>query len=202
MKTLIDQIDHLLPQTQCGLCEYTGCRPYAEAIAKQEVPINRCLPGGIKTLKALADLMHQDPSAFMIDMEKKTKSPTVAVIREAECIGCTKCIQACPTDAIIGASKLMHTVISDACTGCELCLAPCPVDCISLLPREEMTAEKNKLLWKDRHEQHLHRAKQEKTKATEPYQSLKIETRQAAILDAVSRAKAKKLRQGHEPNPT
>ena len=130
---VVDQIDQLLPQTQCGQCSYPGCRPYAEAIAKQEVAINRCPPGGESTIQALADLL--DVEALPLDEELKVEAiQTVAIIREETCIGCTLCIQACPVDAIVGAAKLMHTVIADECTGCDLCLPPCPVDCIDMIP--------------------------------------------------------------------
>ena len=130
---VVDQIDQLLPQTQCGQCSYPGCRPYAEAIAKQEVGINHCPPGGESTIQALADLL--DVEALPLDEElQKVSVPTVAIIREETCIGCTLCIQACPVDAIVGAAKLMHTVIADECTGCDLCLPPCPVDCIDMIP--------------------------------------------------------------------
>lgn len=125
-----DQIDALLPQTQCGQCSYAGCRPYAEAIAAGEADINRCPPGGEATVLALADLLGRDPKP----LEVKEQEKAVAVIDEATCIGCTLCIQACPVDAIVGAAKQMHTVIRSECTGCELCLEPCPVDCISMQP--------------------------------------------------------------------
>ncbi|MGE4532306.1 RnfABCDGE type electron transport complex subunit B [Halomonas sp.] len=125
----IEAIDALLPQTQCGKCGFDGCLPYAEAIAEGE-PINRCPPGGERTLTRLATLTDQPERP----LAEPAQSPLAAVIREAECIGCTKCIQACPVDAILGAAKRMHTVITDECTGCELCVAPCPVDCIDLVP--------------------------------------------------------------------
>lgn len=127
------EIDAILPQTQCGLCTYTGCMPYAEALAAGTATINLCPPGGVTGLIALGKLLDQDPTSFIDDMQQKAKSRMQAVIREAECIGCTKCIQACPVDAILGSSKAMHTVIADECTGCELCIAPCPVDCIDLV---------------------------------------------------------------------
>ncbi|MEY3017860.1 MAG: electron transport complex subunit RsxB [Pseudomonadota bacterium] len=128
---IADQICDLLPQTQCGQCGYPGCRPYAEAIAGGE-RINRCPPGGESTIQALANLLDVEPLPLDEEVgEEKPKS--VAVIREAECIGCTKCIQACPVDAILGAAKQMHTVIESECTGCDLCVEPCPVDCIDMV---------------------------------------------------------------------
>ncbi len=129
---IVDQIDSILPQTQCGQCGHPGCRPYAEAIANGEA-INRCPPGGEATVQALADLL--DVEALPLDVEEgvAVAEKRVAFIREDECIGCTKCLQACPTDAILGAAKSMHTVIVDECTGCDLCVEPCPVDCIDML---------------------------------------------------------------------
>ncbi|GGU67196.1 (4Fe-4S)-binding protein [Pseudomonas laurentiana] len=129
--SLIQRIDALLPQTQCGKCGHGGCRPYAEGLAKGEA-INKCPPGGDETIAALAQLL--DVPTLALDPERGSAPAQIAFIREAECIGCTKCIQACPVDAIVGAAKLMHTVISTECTGCDLCVAPCPVDCIDLLP--------------------------------------------------------------------
>ncbi len=131
---LVDQIDALLPQTQCGQCGYPGCRPYAQAISNGDA-INKCPPGGQSTINDIANLL--DVDAPELDEEHGTESevPKVAFIREDECIGCTKCIQACPVDAILGAAKQMHTVIIDECTGCDLCVEPCPVDCIDMLPR-------------------------------------------------------------------
>ena len=129
---IADQIDKLLPQTQCGQCTYAGCRPYAEAIAAGEADINRCPPGGETTIQALADLLELEVKP--LDDECGVEKPkTLAVIDEDRCIGCTLCIQACPVDAILGAAKQMHTVITDECTGCELCVAPCPVDCIDMV---------------------------------------------------------------------
>ncbi|MDU8501883.1 electron transport complex subunit RsxB [Pseudomonas syringae] len=128
---LIRSIDALLPQTQCGKCGHPGCKPYAEGIAGGEA-INKCPPGGDETIAQLAELL--DVPVLRLDMERGTAPAQVAFIREAECIGCTKCIQACPVDAILGAAKLMHTVIVDECTGCDLCVAPCPVDCIEMHP--------------------------------------------------------------------
>ena len=128
---VVDQINDILPQTQCGQCGYPGCRPYAEAITNGEA-INRCPPGGEATIANLADLL--DVEVLPLDEEHEEKdAAAVAYIREDECIGCTKCIQACPVDAILGAAKQMHTVISSECTGCDLCVEPCPVDCIDMI---------------------------------------------------------------------
>lgn len=135
---LIDAIDAALPQTQCGKCGQDGCRPYAEAVAAGE-PINRCPPGGDETVVRLAELTGRPVQP----LEQPAQSPLTAWIREDECIGCTKCIQACPVDAILGAAKQMHTVITSECTGCELCVAPCPVDCIDLLPHPGWQAATN-----------------------------------------------------------
>jgi electron transport complex protein RnfB len=128
---LIQRIDALLPQTQCGKCGHPGCKPYAEGIASGEA-INKCPPGGQETIAGLALLLRVP--ALELDTSRGEAPAQVAYIREAECIGCTKCIQACPVDAIVGAAKLMHTVIVDECTGCDLCVAPCPVDCIEMRP--------------------------------------------------------------------
>lgn len=127
-----DRIEALLPQTQCGQCAYAGCRPYAEAIASGDADINRCVPGGESTIQDLAELLDREPIPLDEELGEE-KPPVVAVIIEEQCIGCTKCIQACPVDAILGTAKHMHTVIADECTGCELCLPPCPVDCIDLV---------------------------------------------------------------------
>ncbi len=138
MPVMISTIDALLPQTQCGKCGHAGCLPYAEEIATGGA-INKCPPGGSATIAALAALLERpvvplDPE-HGVEQERR-----VAFIREAECIGCTKCIQACPVDAILGAAKRMHTVLSAECTGCDLCVAPCPVDCIDMLPLEQVPA--------------------------------------------------------------
>jgi electron transport complex protein RnfB len=128
-KSLVDQVNEHLPQTQCAQCGYPGCRPYASAIVEDGAPINLCPPGGDDTVLRLAELLGRDP------LPLATASPggrAVAVIDEDACIGCTHCRSVCPVDAIVGAHQRMHTVIRDECTGCELCIAPCPVDCISL----------------------------------------------------------------------
>lgn len=130
---LVDRIDRLLPQTQCEQCGFPGCRPYAEALARGEADIDRCPPGGDAGARALAALLGRAEKPF--DRARGAHpSPQVAWIDEDVCIGCTRCIQACPVDAIIGAAKRMHTILAAECTGCELCIAPCPVDCIHLAP--------------------------------------------------------------------
>ena len=130
---IVEQLDALLPQTQCGQCGHPGCRPYAEGIAKGE-KINKCPPGGQATINAIANLLDVEAPTLDEEHGEEADVKTVAYIREDECIGCTKCIQACPVDAILGAAKQMHTVISDECTGCDLCVEPCPVDCIDMIP--------------------------------------------------------------------
>jgi len=134
---LAEQIDALLPQTQCGQCGYPGCKPYADAVADGEA-INKCAPGGDDTIKKIADLMGVEPEP-MDAQHEQDNTPKVAFIIEEDCIGCTKCIQACPVDAIIGTTKQMHTIIADECTGCDLCVAPCPVDCIEMRPIAQTT---------------------------------------------------------------
>jgi electron transport complex protein RnfB len=137
---IVDQIDSLLPQTQCGQCGYPGCRPYAEAIANGDT-INKCPPGGQTTINAIADLLDVEAPTLDEEHGEESEVKKVAYIREDECIGCTKCIQACPVDAILGAAKQMHTVIASECTGCDLCVEPCPVDCIDMIPVEKGLAD-------------------------------------------------------------
>ena len=137
---IVEQIEALLPQTQCAQCGYPGCRPYAEAIAQDRADINQCPPGGEAGVRALANLLGREPKPLNPE-NGAPAAKRVALVVEEDCIGCTKCIQACPVDAIVGAPRLMHTVLADHCTGCELCIPPCPVDCIVLVdpPPELLT---------------------------------------------------------------
>ena len=128
---LVEQVNELLPQTQCAQCGYPGCRPFAAALVEGSAAINLCPPGGDETVRRLAKLLGRE--ALPLDA---ATAPAVALIDESLCIGCTHCRNACPVDAIVGARQLMHTVIASECTGCELCVAPCPVDCISMRPLE------------------------------------------------------------------
>ncbi|UQB43013.1 electron transport complex subunit RsxB [Thiomicrospira microaerophila] len=128
-------IDKKLPQTQCGQCGYPGCKPYAEALAKGEAEVNLCIPGGEPTMLEIAELLQVEPKAMEAEATEP-KPPMVALINEDLCIGCVLCIKACPVDAIIGATKMMHTVIKKECTGCELCIPVCPVDCIDMVTEQ------------------------------------------------------------------
>ena len=131
---IVEKIDAILPQSQCGQCGYPGCKPYAEAIANGDV-ITKCIPGGRPTVIKIAELLGVEPTET--EDLAEDPAPKVAFIHEDMCIGCTKCIQACPVDAIIGSNKAMHTIIPDLCTGCELCVAPCPTSCISMIKVEK-----------------------------------------------------------------
>jgi electron transport complex protein RnfB len=134
---LVDEIDALLPQTQCTKCGYAGCRPYAEAIVRGEAGIDQCPPGGARGVVRLATLL-QRPVQPLNPRFGVEQPRAAALIREDLCIGCTLCIQACPVDAIVGAAKQMHTVLLTVCTGCELCVPPCPVDCIDIIPLHDL----------------------------------------------------------------
>jgi Na+-translocating ferredoxin:NAD+ oxidoreductase subunit B len=205
----VDQIDVWLPQTQCTQCGYPRCRAYAEAVVRGEAGINQCPPGGDVTLVALAELFDVPPAP--LDPRFGIHKPrTRAVIDEAVCIGCRKCIDACPVDAIVGARKLMHTVIVLECNGCELCLPPCPVDCIAMQavapasgsePWPEYTrAEADR--WRARTENRLRRlARRKRTRhgtphSTEPVAPLPPDREriQAEIRAAVARVKARRAR--------
>lgn len=190
-KPSIEQINALLPQTQCQLCQFDGCKPYAEAMATGEAPINRCQPGGIAVLNQLGQLFKQDVNAFLPNFQ--TKTPTRVMIDENACIGCTKCIDVCPTDAILGSGKKMHTVIADACTGCELCLPPCPVDCIAILPANEITPEQS-TRWRQRFEAKTKRIARQQAECDARHQQklkLDLDQRKQAIAAAMARKQKK-----------
>jgi len=200
MPTLADRIDALLPQTQCEQCGYHGCRPYAEAIASGEADINQCPPGGSEGIARLAALLGRAP--LPLNPENGEEKPrTLARIIEAECIGCTKCIQVCPVDAIVGANKLMHTVIADDCTGCERCVPACPVDCIvlELMPLEQA----NDPAHADAARAHFQRrearlaAQQAQREAELAQRKAHVHNASQSVLDALARAKARK----QEPKP-
>ena len=191
----IHQVDALLPQTQCGLCDYAGCKPYAEAIVFDNERLDKCPPGGMKTLKKLGDLAGENIEPYLSEMAAKAKPRLVAIIREDECIGCKKCIMACPVDAILGGAKMMHTVIQNECTGCELCVEPCPMDCIDIVATTELSdqdqlefSNTSRKRFQNR-ENRLERIKLEKT--NKHLQAKKI-ARKNDIAEAVARAKAKK----------
>lgn len=197
MNSVADRVDALLPQTQCTRCGYEGCRPYAEAVAVGAAGINQCPPGGSALIDELAHLLNLAPSP--LDPRYGVEGPAlVAVIDERLCIGCFKCVQACPVDAIVGAPKLMHTVIAAECSGCELCLPPCPVDCIALAPRAETlpppAAQAG--LWRRRHGAHKERLAREQQARAEARRrrapSLQEQAQSFDIAAALARAKARR----------
>jgi electron transport complex protein RnfB len=202
LELLIDRIDAVLPQTQCTKCGYEGCRPYAQALATDNEAINRCPPGGQAGIKALAGLLNKPETA--LDTECGEHTPLmVAVIDELHCIVCTLCIQACPVDAIIGANKLMHTVVSDLCTGCDLCVAPCPVDCIDMVPAQHEWTPRHAAAGRSNHQQ-----RQKRLNALHPESSSlaartlankaviaapsDAATKQQVIADVLARARARR----------
>jgi electron transport complex protein RnfB len=154
-------IEKCLPQTQCGLCKYPGCKPYAEAILANEASIDHCHPGGEKTLDALSALLGIDPEPYRQTVIGNYQKPLVALIDKDACIGCTKCLPPCPVDAIVGMHKHMHSVIAEVCTGCGLCIEPCPMDCITLVPspveKPEPWSDQSAEIQKERFEKHLDR---------------------------------------------
>ena len=193
--SLIQSIDALLPQTQCGLCGHRdGCLPYAQSIAEGE-EANKCVPGGQPVADALAQLLNRpklsaEPSVWPIQADGRPQRMK-AVIREDECIGCTKCISACPVDAIIGSGKLMHTVLTDLCTGCELCIPPCPVDCIDLvedthplMSDEQHVQEQNDL--RQRYYAHIQREEKRRINRKGPVVRAEINTELFAEFSAQS----------------
>ena len=198
--TDIETLMAVLPQTQCGHCDYPSCNAYTQAILSQQATIDRCLPGGVTTLKKLAQLTAQEAHPYVEDLSHKQLPPATAMIDEDLCIGCTKCIQACPVDAIIGSAKLMHTILSDECTGCGLCLDPCPVDCIQLLPQQQ--AQYTPAKARQRYEARQQRHAQQQQQAQENHQAAihmdiespdqAIAAKQDYIQQALARVRAKK----------
>ena len=156
-----DAIEKCLPQTQCGLCNYPGCKPYAQAILAGEAQIEHCHPGGEKTLDALSQLLNIDPEPYRKTVINQYQKPQVALIDKDACIGCTKCLPPCPVDAIVGMHKQMHSVIADACTGCGLCIEPCPMDCITMVDspvsKPEPWSDQDAIIQKHRYENHVAR---------------------------------------------
>ena len=193
---LADRIDAMLPQTQCTRCGYPACRPYAEAIARGETGINHCPPGGAAGISVLAELLGRP--AIALDPANGIEKPReLALIDEEVCIGCTKCIQACPVDAILGASKMMHTVLVEECTGCELCIAPCPVDCITMVvAAADVEDSQRAARYRERYE-----ARATRLALDEDQREAELATRKAAlgegigsnaVLAAIERARARK----------
>ena len=194
--TLADRIDALLPQTQCTRCGYPACRDYALAIAKGEADINQCPPGGRVGIEALAGLLGREPKPLnpTHGIEKQRE---IAVIDEEVCIGCTKCIAACPVDAIVGASKMMHTIVSQECSGCELCIAPCPVDCIAMVPAPNAAVTALQLAphYRTRYAAHNTRIARDESERAAALNERKreLETVSAtSVAAAIARAKARK----------
>lgn len=196
-------IDALLPQTQCTRCGYQGCLPYAQAIAAGEAEINQCPPGGAATIEALAQLTGRP--ALPLNPAHGAEAPrVVAYILEEHCIGCTKCLPACPVDAILGANKRMHTVIAAECTGCELCIAPCPVDCIVMVadtarnggPRGPID-QREAAHFRNRYHAHQARATQRLAEQAARLEAKRVDLKQqtgaSTLADAIARAKARRL---------
>jgi len=164
--------------------------PYAEAMVYEQAAINLCPPGGVKTLEILGEILQKDPEVYREEMQAKAKNPSLVSIREAECIGCTKCIQVCPVDAIIGSAKQMHTVIASACTGCDLCIPACPVDCIDIiqLSNQENQADQ----WRERFQKREQRLVLEKEEKEASKQAIHKQSQQEYIHNALARAKQKR----------
>jgi len=187
--TLAEKIEALLPQTQCGKCSFSGCRPYAQAIAAGAADINQCPPGGRLVISELATLLAVPEKPLNPDFGRE-RTPAMAVIIEQDCIGCTKCIPACPVDAILGAAKQMHTVLAAECTGCELCLPSCPVDCIVMqpLPAESLAT------WAARRRERAALAKR-RFEA----RKLRLERQQAERRERMQKKKVALLQKQHPP---
>ena len=174
----IASLDAVLPQTQCGDCGYPACQPYAEAVAAGSAPIDRCAPGGRVVLQKIAQILAMDPSPYLDSVMQNHRQPSIFRIKPEECIGCTKCIKACPVDAIVGAPKHMHVIVADLCTGCGLCVTPCPVDCIDEVPLDAVTLAQqlNKSeRWRSQYQAHQQRLQQDEAMKMAQYQSIKAD---------------------------
>ena len=206
-KKLAQKIDAILPQTQCQECAYPSCQAYAEAIAHEQAPIDRCAPGGEATLHSLAALTKQNAEIFITTVQQRKRLPQRAVIRADECIACTKCLPVCPVDAIVGSAKQLHLVIEDECTGCRLCLAACPVDCIDMHrlaeePSYDRERAKQRYL---AHQQRLQSRQAHKRKHYQQHRQLEskknsdheLQAKRAYIEAAVARAREKR-KNAHE----
>jgi len=209
MKLCSDRINACLPQTQCEECGYKGCKPYAEAIAQGEATIDLCPPGGVRVVNQLAKLLDVDPAPYLAQAEQQYRAPSIASIEESLCIGCVKCIKACPVDAIVGSAKLMHTVVPDLCTGCGLCVEPCPMDCITMQPaneRDDATLTQLATQWQTQYEARIQRHVKKAQRAQTRHEHAKLKqthdtkaAKKAAIADAIARVNA---RRQHESNET
>lgn len=199
----VAQIEALLPQTQCRECGFQGCRPYAEAMLQGKATIDKCPPGGEVVLRQLADAFEIDAEPYLVGLSERYRPPSLAVIDELRCIGCTKCIQACPVDAIVGAPKLMHSVLPGDCTGCGLCVEPCPVDCIDMreLPIQEYEPSRAKIQFEARIQRQLREEAQKAKRFQEkrllakqalPNSEQDKQAKQAYIAEALARVAAKK----------
>ncbi|KTC64839.1 electron transport complex protein (plasmid) [Legionella adelaidensis] len=197
----VDEIEQILPQTQCGECGFKGCRPYAEALVQGHAPIDRCPPGGVETVQLLGTALSVNPEPYLQHVRENTRPPALATIREAECVGCTKCIQACPVDAIIGSAKVMHAIINHECTGCGLCVEPCPVDCIDIVEVPQALYNKNeahsryhakqiRILREEHEKQQAYREKKKLAVATHKVDDKAA--KQAFILQALARSQNKR----------
>lgn len=193
--SLVSQIESCLPQTQCRACGYNGCRPYAQALASGQTTIDKCPPGGEETLLDLAKILKVDAKPYLNAAASHFRLPAVAKIDEQQCIGCTKCIKACPVDAIVGSAKHMHHILEDICTGCGLCVEPCPVDCIEMqvLPSHQYDKNEAKQRYEARNLRLEKQARLQLEKQTTVLkQSLSLNDKQAYIQQALQRVKQKK----------
>jgi Na+-translocating ferredoxin:NAD+ oxidoreductase subunit B len=196
--SLATRIDALLPQTQCTRCGYPACRDYANAIAAELADINQCPPGGAQGIALIATLLGR--ARKPLNPENGVEKPReVAVIDEAICIGCTKCIQACPVDAIVGASKLMHSILGNECSGCELCIAPCPVDCIAMVPAADdgRGVLERAPHYRQRYLQRNARLVRDAAEAAAELAARKAATSAGSVNDAIERARARKAARGN-----